>query len=56
MPAISYGKMLSVFVAGNLLVLGLVMVQCFLPLNFFWNPGDNNLSRHKRPFTGPLDP
>jgi len=27
MPAISYGKMLSVFVAGNLLVLGLVMVQ-----------------------------
>ena len=27
MPAISYGKMLSVFVAANLLVLGLVMVQ-----------------------------
>jgi hypothetical protein len=27
MPAISHGKMLSVFVAGNLLVLGLVMVQ-----------------------------
>lgn len=27
MPAISYGKMLSLFVAANLLVLGLVMVQ-----------------------------
>ena len=55
-PAISYGKLLSVFLAANLLVLGLVMVQVLRPPNFSWNPGDNNQSRHKRPFTGPLRP